>query len=259
MEIKIKVLKNGLIKLRGFEQFYLAHKPDFLTAYIYVYLIKYGEKNILIDAGLPLQPYLDEMNKKWVIESGEKDSVFIQTKNEEIKNLLIMEDIKPDDIHYIILTHLHVDHIGGLTLFPNAKIIFSGKGWSFFFSCKYPILSPREQIPDYILKYLIFEADKRIYLNNDDEEILPGINISWVGGHSRCSQIIKIKTKKGVVTFCGDVVGMYKNIEHNIPIALIQNLEETMAAMDKIKATSDIFLPGHDPEILNKFPKGEII
>lgn len=259
MKIGIKVLKNGIIKLRGFEQFYLAHKPDFIIANIYIYLIKYGGKNILIDTGLPLQPYLDEMNKKWVSESGEKDSIFIQRKNEEITNLLIIEDIIPDDINYIILTHLHIDHIGGLTLFPNAKIVFSQKGWSYFFSCKYPIMSPREQIPDYVLNYLIFEANKRIYLNNDEEEILPGINISWVGGHSRCSQIIQIKTKKGVVTFCGDVVGMYKNIEQNIPIALIQNLEETLIAMEKIKASSDIFLPGHDPEILSKFPQGKII
>ncbi len=259
MNCSIKALKNGYIKLRGFEQFYLARTPEYFDAYMYIYLVRYNGKNILIDAGLPEKTYLDEMYRKFVEESGDKTLQVLQNKDEEILSLLDKEGLNKEDIDYIILTHLHFDHVGGLNLFPNAKIIFSRKGWGYFHSKKFDLIAPRFQIPDYILEYILFEARDRIYLNEDKEEILPGITVEWVGGHSRCSQIIQIKTKIGIVLFCGDVVGAYRNLEEGIPIALIQNLEETLNAMEKIKKIGDIIIPGHDPKILKRFKDGIIL
>lgn len=259
MEISIKAFKNASIKIRGFEQFYLARKPEYFTAYVYIFLIKLDGKYILIDAGLPVPEKLSFMNKKWVRESGDKNDAFLQEKNEEIPLLLKSEELKPEDINYVILTHLHLDHIGGLDLFKNAKIIFSRKGWGFFHSSKFPLMAPREQIPDYILKYIVFNAWDRVYLNEDEEEILPNIKVFWLGGHSRCSQGIEIMARDKKFIFCGDVVGTYKNIEENIPIGLVQNLEETLVAMERIKNSGGIIIPSHDPEILNRFPDGIII
>lgn len=259
MDIKIKALKNGIIKLRGFEQYYLARKPEYFTAYIYVFLIRYNDKNILIDTGLPMPEELLKINKICIDESGDKDNAFIQRKGEEILFLLKNEGLEADDINYIILTHLHIDHIGGLNLFKNAKIIFSRKGWSHLLSQKFPLLSQREQIPDYILKYIIFDAKDRIYLNEEEEEVLPNIKVFWLGGHSKCSQAIEISSKDTKIIFCGDVVGTYKNIEENIPIGLVQNLEEVLLAMERIKKIGGIIIPSHDPEISKRFPGGEIL
>lgn len=62
-----------------------------------VYLIKNNKKNILID-----------------VSSGE-------ARNELINDLREL-GVKPADVHVIILTHLHWDHIDNLDLFFNAKI-----------------------------------------------------------------------------------------------------------------------------------------
>lgn len=40
-----------------------------------------------------------------------------------LKELLIQEHIQPNEIKYIVISHFHADHIGGLRDFPNAQFI----------------------------------------------------------------------------------------------------------------------------------------
>ena len=68
----------------------------------YVYLIKLKEKNILIDTGAL-------WNRSEILEDLE-----------ELK-------LTPEDIHILILTHNHPDHIGNISLFLNSKVYGSEK------------------------------------------------------------------------------------------------------------------------------------
>ncbi|GAA4850649.1 MBL fold metallo-hydrolase [Algivirga pacifica] len=52
--------------------------------------------------------------------------VFIQ-KEEEAVAQLREKGITPEEIKYIIISHFHADHIGGLRDFPNATLIASAK------------------------------------------------------------------------------------------------------------------------------------
>jgi len=40
-----------------------------------------------------------------------------------LKEQLLKQDIHPEDINYIVISHFHADHIGGLHDFPNAQFI----------------------------------------------------------------------------------------------------------------------------------------
>lgn len=50
--------------------------------------------------------------------------------DEEIASQLKLNGILPEEIHHIILTHFHADHIGGLKDFPNATIYTSSKAFN---------------------------------------------------------------------------------------------------------------------------------
>jgi len=55
-----------------------------------------------------------------------KDNVLIDTSSRENAKELLSDlnkiKVNPRDIHMILLTHRHYDHIGNLELFPNAKV-----------------------------------------------------------------------------------------------------------------------------------------
>ena len=73
---------------------------------INAFLVKRGDEYILFDAGLGLAQGGAMLDK------------------------LVMLDIKPEQIHTVMLTHFHGDHIGGMLTdgkptFPNAEVYFS--------------------------------------------------------------------------------------------------------------------------------------
>ena len=37
--------------------------------------------------------------------------------------------LKPEDVHYVILSHLHGDHVAGLLDFPDARLVVSRQAW----------------------------------------------------------------------------------------------------------------------------------
>ncbi len=45
------------------------------------------------------------------------------TLKKTLKEQLLEKGIKPEDINYILISHFHADHIGGLSDFPNAKFL----------------------------------------------------------------------------------------------------------------------------------------
>jgi glyoxylase-like metal-dependent hydrolase (beta-lactamase superfamily II) len=61
----------------------------------------------------------------YIIKIG-KDNILIDTSSKATRQELLDElkqlKIEPKDIHIILLTHRHWDHIENLELFPNAKI-----------------------------------------------------------------------------------------------------------------------------------------
>lgn len=79
-----------------------------------------------------------------------------------IDRQLANDNIHPDDIRYIILSHLHPDHIGGLGKFPHAKVIVSAKAYERYKNPRFMDLIIKQFVPPFFDDNLIVLDDERL-------------------------------------------------------------------------------------------------
>ena len=242
MKYVIHALKNGECNVRDYLTYGNTDSPATSRYNLYVWLIQGGERPIIIDPGIRDIESFNRMTEEY-IPGGVR-----QKSEERTAELLRNLKIDPKDVPCVIVTHLHPDHYERYDLFINARLVVNRKGF----------LQNLLNIKKDVMKALVANWPNSLHLAKDEEEILPGIRVFWVGGHSICSQAIAIETNLGRAVITGDVVFKYRNIEENIPIGLPYSTEQCIAAMERIRREADIVLPGHDPEILKRYPRGII-
>lgn len=140
-------------------------KPDEMNRIpmaLRVMLFQTKNKNILIDTGIGHY-------------HGEKfeNQFNIETKHQGLVGSLENAGLKPSDITDIILTHLHFDHVGGLTqsqgqsLFPNAKLHLHKKHYEYALS---PTLRDSGSFQSQYFQPLIEEAREKGNVNFLDSD-----------------------------------------------------------------------------------------
>jgi glyoxylase-like metal-dependent hydrolase (beta-lactamase superfamily II) len=95
---------------------------------IYVWVIEHPEGLIVIDTGIPA-----EANKRiWFppfMPLVQRAAIFDMTAELEVGPQLRRIGLSPDDVRWVVLTHLHQDHDGGLHHFPKAEFVVSRGEW----------------------------------------------------------------------------------------------------------------------------------
>jgi glyoxylase-like metal-dependent hydrolase (beta-lactamase superfamily II) len=250
----IKALHNNYISfpVSGSAMYFQEKLDQQVEVFGYLWLIKGNGKIICVDSGLGLPPNDTSDNKSQVLGN------FTIDYGKDTISLLNQEGLASEDVDYLILTHLHFDHCANVRLFPRAEILISHRGWGKVMAPDHPGMVPAGLFPRSVFAYLVQEAWDRVKLLPEEIEILPGLSVFWIGGHTPCSQAIKIATEKGTAIITGDTVFYFGNIEENIPVAYCTNLAECYLAMDRIRREATIILPNHDPLVLKRYPGGVI-
>jgi glyoxylase-like metal-dependent hydrolase (beta-lactamase superfamily II) len=161
-------------------------------------------------------------------------------------------------VPYVILTHLHYDHVGNLDKFPEATFVVQEAEMTFW--------TGRYAGKDHFRT--IVEADDVVYLVRENfegrlrfvagsEEVVPGIEVHWVGGHSSGLQVVRVKTARGFVVLASDATHFYANIEEDRPYSFVSDLAQMYGAFDVVRSLADSpahVVPGHDPLVMQRYP-----
>jgi glyoxylase-like metal-dependent hydrolase (beta-lactamase superfamily II) len=116
-----------------------------------------------------------------------------------------------EQVDYVLLTHLHVDHVGWNThwqdgrwtpVFPNATYVFGQREHDYFAT---PEGEPRRMVfEDSVLP--LIEAQQARMVPDAGEEIVDGIRFLPTPGHSIGHMAIEIRSRGETALFCGDVM-----------------------------------------------------
>ena len=76
----------------------------------------------------------------------------------------------------------------------------------------------------------------RVRIIQGDREVLPGLRVHRIGGHTAGLQIVSVQTAKGPVVLTSDASHFYRNVERFQPVQIITSLPEMLAGFETIHA-----------------------
>ena len=243
-QYRIYPLRNGVAEVKGEYAFYdNADDPNNYDYALYIWLILGGDKPILIDCGLKDVAHMNQGARKVFSEP------ITQRPEESSRAQLAKFGLTPEDIGHIFITHLHFDHVDEIFNYTNATIHVGKKEWE--------LATANDAHGSWCDGRVLFKLrdDKQWHekLNFiEDEEVLPGFESFWIGGHTPGSMAYRINTEHGKVVCTGDTISLLANMEK--PVGVYSDIDEVKAAMKTIRDKADIILASHDPAVLEQWP-----
>lgn len=181
---------------------------------------------------------------------------FSRERHQIPANALHAAGVDPADVEYVLLTHLHWDHAGNCDLFPDARVLvqqselrYASAPGRFFRKSFLSTLSGWQRPP-----FLV----PRLDVLDGHVEIVAGVSVVPVPGHTPGSQAVVVRTEHGRFAISGDSICTYENIEADLPPGFHTDVDQSMASMDLIRGVADHVLPSHDYSVLSDGPVTEI-
>lgn len=257
------------------------------------YVLQVGEIEVLVisDGALPFSPatlgtnadpadlaaWLDDLRQppdtfKWplnvvVVRSGDQTVLVDTGVGAEFRDkpgtgrLALRLDaagIDPASVTDVVLTHLHVDHVGGLLadglrdgLRPDVPIHLAAAEAEFWKSPSFPPFMPTG-IPDVLESAATRFLDKyRSQLRpfEEEHEVAPGVIVRRTGGHTPRHSVIRMASGGERLTFLGDAV-FHNHFDHpNWYNAFDHDPEEAarvrVRLLQEMAATRELLVAAH--------------
>ena len=188
-------------------------------------LVRTGQYNILMDCG------------GMVVRS-------------DIQRMLREHGLGCEDIHMVLISHLHADHVYNIDYFPGAEFVISYEEWKH----GHDRIRRDYSVSEYAM--CLLRSYKKRFIFEDGEEIVPGLTAMLTPGHTEgsTSYLLDQGTEKWIL--CGDAVKNRGELAFE-QIQQSRDMEQSMASLKRIKAMADRILPGHDGWL--RIKDGEVI
>jgi glyoxylase-like metal-dependent hydrolase (beta-lactamase superfamily II) len=159
-------------------------------------------------------------------------------------------------VEHVILSHFHYDHVGNYALFPHATFYVQDAEMRFYTGRYVRQAAFRHSVEvDDIVTLVRYNYEGRLTFVDGEREILPGISVHHVGGHTAGMQIVTVQTGEGRAVLASDASHYYHNIEKNIPFRVLHDLPSMYDAFQRIRdlaSKPELIVPGHDPLVLER-------
>lgn len=172
------------------------------------FLVQWNNLNILIETGIGAF-FEPKMAERFGVQTPDQHKL-----REELKKL----NLKPEDINYVILSHLHFDHAGGLLptyeeihsdgskiIFPKAQFIVGQQAWQ---RAKHPHSRDKASFIPGLTDLL--EETKRLVIVEEGQSLPQPLNkileYRISNGHTPGQLLTLVKGQSHKALFTGDLV-----------------------------------------------------
>jgi glyoxylase-like metal-dependent hydrolase (beta-lactamase superfamily II) len=214
--------------------------PEMLNWPLNVVVVRSGGRTILVDSGLGVDPNLD------LSRAG------------RLAPRLKFAGIDLASVTDVVLTHMHMDHVGGLLadgmrdrLSPNLRIHLAAAEAEFWDSPDFSRTSMPTGFPDALRsagKRFLDEYRSRLRPFEKEHEVAPGVVVQRTGGHTPGHSVVRLASGGDRLTFAGDAVfavgfehpDWYNGFEHDPEEAArvrFRLLRELAATGERLVAT----------------------
>jgi glyoxylase-like metal-dependent hydrolase (beta-lactamase superfamily II) len=130
--------------------------------------------------------------------------------------------VAADTIKDVIVTHLHYDHAGNLDRFPNARFHLQDREMSYATGrcmCNGMLRHPFSV--EHVTTMVRHVFGERVTFHAGEGEVVPGVTVHRVGGHSDGLQVVRVETARGPVVLASDAAHNYANLQKRSPFPIV--------------------------------------
>jgi glyoxylase-like metal-dependent hydrolase (beta-lactamase superfamily II) len=214
--------------------------PDMLEWALNTVVVRSGGRTILIDAGIGVDPGLNLPHAGRLVQRLEAAGIDLASVTD------------------VVLTHLHMDHVGGLLvdgvrdrLRPDLRVHLAAAEAKFWESPDFSRVSMPPGFPDALrrtAKRFLKEYGSQLRPFEKEYEVAPGVLVTRTGGHTPGHSVVRLASGGDRLTFAGDLVfqvgfehpDWYNGFEHDPEEAArvrVRLLRELAANREALVAT----------------------
>lgn len=180
------------------------------------------------------------------------------TDENRLENQLKLIGLAPEDIDYVVFTHLHPDHAGQAYIFKDLPTPLVVHKKELMWAAYMMYLGKSGDYQPVDLEPL--RGGQWFPIDSESFELLPGVELILMGAHTPGSIVVKVTTKSGNnYIFTGDFIHLPEELEKESKGWLLRDLEEYLTGLRKIKLMmkrpKTHLVISHDPNLWEKYPK----
>jgi glyoxylase-like metal-dependent hydrolase (beta-lactamase superfamily II) len=206
---ELHAVSDGTFRLDGGAMFGIVPKPlwekvvtpddrNRITLALNCLLIRTGQKNVLVDTGMG-----DKHDAKFI-------EIYAEAHETRLLDDLARLGVRPEEIDFVVLSHLHFDHAGGATrraggelvpTFPRAAYIVQEGMWA---EALAP--NPRTKGSYFEDDFVPLKKAGRVRFVTGEEEVTPGVRVLHTGGHVKHHQVVMAESQGEKAIFWADLL-----------------------------------------------------
>jgi glyoxylase-like metal-dependent hydrolase (beta-lactamase superfamily II) len=164
----------------------------------------------------------------------------------------------PEEIDIVLITHLHSDHVGGLTtqdgkrVFPNADVYVAKAESDFWLSTEIAAKAPKDVQPFFQSAQAIaapYIKAGKWHTFNGSESIVDGMQLVPLPGHTPGHTGYEFSSKGQKILFCGDIIHAQRVQLQHPEVTAVFDIDQNAAAATRLQllpklAREDVLIAG---------------